>query len=143
MTITEYLEAVLQQQDVADDSAEMKELRQHRKDVEALLLAHFGDASPTIRYGGTKAKGTLIKESYDLDIVCYFRNDEKDAGDTLKAIFTNVAAALAEKYAVDPKTSALRLHSKDKAWSDFHIDVVPGVGPRPVARLTSSGSRSM
>ena len=126
MTIAEYLSRLLASQTLSDDSAEMKELQQHRADVENVLRSAFKDASPTIRYGGSKAKGTLISESYDLDIVCYFPSGATGAGDTLKDIFENVRKALAEGYAVDPKTSAIRLHSKDVAWSDFHIDVVPG-----------------
>jgi len=126
MNTEEYLEALLASQDLATDSDEMKELRQHRADVETLLRDAFGDASPTIRYGGSKAKGTLIRESYDLDIVCYFPSGENGAGESLKDIFENVSAALSEEYSVAPKTSALRLHSHDVAWSDFHIDVVPG-----------------
>lgn len=125
-TTTQYLETVLSDQILGDDSREMKDLRAHRDDVEGVLRAAFATAKPTIRYGGSKAKGTLIRESYDLDLVCYFPNGEDGAGSTLKEIFDNVRAALAKHYFVDPKTSALRLHSLDGAQADFHIDVVPG-----------------
>ena len=124
MTDNEYLQAVLKSQDLADDSAELKALTARRKDVEALLRSAFPDSSPTIRYGGSKAKGTLIKESYDLDIVCYFPHDDTTAGETLEDIYNNVAAALEKDYAVERKRSALRLRDKDLV--DFHIDVVPG-----------------
>ena len=124
MTNNEYLQAVLKSQDLADDSAELKALTARRKDVEALLRSAFPDSSPTIRYGGSKAKGTLIKESYDLDIVCYFPHDDTTAGETLEDIYNNVAAALEKDYSVERKRSALRLRDKDMV--DFHIDVVPG-----------------
>lgn len=124
MTDNEYLQAVLKSQDLADDSAELKALTARRKDVEALLRSAFPDSSPTIRYGGSKAKGTLIRESYDLDIVCYFPHDDTTAGETLEDIYNNVAAALEKDYAVERKRSALRL--RDKELVDFHIDVVPG-----------------
>jgi hypothetical protein len=124
MTNNEYLKAVLQSQDLADDSAELKALTARRKDVEALLRNAFPDSSPTIRYGGSRAKGTLIKESYDLDIVCYFPHDDTTAGETLEDIYNNVAAALEKDYSVERKRSALRLRDKDMV--DFHIDVVPG-----------------
>jgi hypothetical protein len=128
MTDSEYLEGVLADQDLADDSTELKELQRHRKDVEGLLRAQFSESWPTIRYGGSKAKGTLVKEYYDLDVVCYFQEDDGDCGETLKDIYENVRDALKDKYDVQEKTSAIRLGSRDVATfgKDFHIDVVPG-----------------
>lgn len=126
MTDQEYLNEVLKEQTLADDSEEMKELRQHRDEVQALIEHEYGDCSPTIKYGGSKAKGTIIKESYDLDLVCYFPSGENGAGDTLEEIFNNVSATLQGSYYVEPKTSALRLKHMDNVLDDFHIDVVPG-----------------
>lgn len=128
MTNNEYLTQVLESQILADDSKELKELREHRADVDKLLREHFEDSSPTIRYGGSKAKGTLIKESYDLDIICYFPNDDTSAGDSLEDIYNNVQKALEKEYYVTPKNSSLRLKSKETEAlaRDFHIDVVPG-----------------
>lgn len=128
MSDEEYLNRVLEGQDLADDSEELKELQQHREDVEKLLRRKFSESNPTIRYGGSKAKGTLIRESYDLDIACYFAHDDTKAGETLEDIYNNVKKALAEEYEVEPKTSAIRLLSKKKETfrKDFHIDVVPG-----------------
>jgi hypothetical protein len=124
----EYLNKVLKGQDLADDSEELKELQQHRADVEKLLRKKFAESNPTIRYGGSKAKGTLIRESYDLDIACYFAHDDTKAGETLEDIYNNVKKGLEEEYEVEPKTSAIRLLSKKKETfrKDFHIDVVPG-----------------
>lgn len=128
MTTQEYLDSILTAQKLADDSDELKELRKHREEVETLLRQAFDDSSPTIRYGGSKAKGTMIKDAYDLDIICYFPSDEADAGGSLEDIYNNVKKALEDKYYVTPKTSALRLKSKDALGlhTDFHIDVVPG-----------------
>ncbi|MDZ4865208.1 MAG: hypothetical protein SGJ01_17445, partial [Gemmatimonadota bacterium] len=67
MTDQEYLEGVLKEQSLSDDSPEMNELRRRRSEVEEHLRAEFGSA-PRIRYGGSKAKGTMIKEAYDLDL---------------------------------------------------------------------------
>lgn len=125
MTTKEYLERVLKSQNLADDSQELKDLRQHRKDVEKILREAFPDASPTIQYGGSNAKGTLDREAYDLDVICYFRNDDTSAGETLKDIFDNVGKALDENYNIEPKTSSIRLRDK-KNLIDFHIDVIPG-----------------
>lgn len=123
-----YLKKVLASQTFANDSDELEALQGHRADVEALLCDRFGDCSPTIRYGGSKVKGTMIRESYDLDIICYFRADDTAAGETLEDIYNNVHASLKGKYLVEPKTSALRLKNPDKdcLGVDFHIDVVPG-----------------
>lgn len=128
MSDNKYLKDVLKSQNLADDSDELKAVRDRRTDVEALLLKHFEESSPTIRYGGSVAKGTLIVESYDLDLICYFKHDDTGAGETLKDIYYNTKAALANDYLIEEKPSALRLKSRDvKEWgTDFHIDVVPG-----------------
>lgn len=127
MNANEYLESVLSAQNLGDDSAELKELQAHRADVEKLLSATFG-SMPVIRYGGSKAKGTIIKEYYDLDIVCYLPSNCDVAGTTLAEIYGNVRACLAKAYYVEEKTSALRLKgmSSTDYMRDFHIDVVPG-----------------
>lgn len=128
MSTNDYLKKVLASQTLADGSSELKALQEHRADVEELLRDHFTDCSPTIRYGGSKAKGTMIKESYDLDIISYFPHDDTAAGKTLEDIYNNTKSALQKKYLVDPKTSALRLKDADptRKGIDFHIDVVPG-----------------
>ena len=110
------------------DGQEMRDLRARRADVEKLLRKKFEKCSPTIRYGGSKAKGTMILEAYDLDMTCFFGRDDDGAGETLQEIYENVEAALADDYLVTRKPSALRLKSKGLSdWAtDFHIDVVPG-----------------
>lgn len=123
MTPSEYLSKILDEQTLAEDGAELKQLRERRQEVEDLLRADFG-SSPTIRYGGSKAKGTMIKEAYDLDVICYFPRDDDDAGGTLEDIFENVKKSLSRKYLAIPKTSAIRLQSTN--YQDFHVDVVPG-----------------
>jgi hypothetical protein len=124
MTVSEYLEAILKSQTLEEASTELEDLRKHREDVEKVLRAKYTNPAPTIRYGGSKAKGTIIRESYDLDIICYFENDDTSAGETLEDIYNNVAKTLEKDYFVERKTSALRLKTKEKV--DFHIDVVPG-----------------
>jgi len=128
MEAEKYLQAVLNSQTLAQDSQELKDLQQHRADVEKILREHFGECSPTIRYGGSKAKGTMIRESYDLDVICYFPHKDDEAGETLEEIYNNVKEALSGKYLVEPKASALRLKARDSKnyGIDFHIDVVPG-----------------
>jgi hypothetical protein len=128
MTPNEYLAKVLSAQTLGSNSPELKDLQERRAEVEEHLREHFDDSSPTIRYGGSKAKGTMIKESYDLDIVCYFDYEDTAAGETLEDIYNNVHKAFEGKYLVEPKSSALRLKDArtDTHGADFHIDVVPG-----------------
>lgn len=125
-TDDQYLMDVLGSQTLADDSREMKDLR-HQRDLVGTLLK---DAFPTaiIRYGGSKAKGTLIKEAYDLDLVCYFPHAETEAGASLKDLYESVSKKLSEKYLIQGKTSAIRLLSAEQQTKGTytHIDVVPG-----------------
>ncbi len=66
----------------------------------------------------------MNRESYDLDVVCYFPRDDDDAAGTLKDVYQNVQNALQESgYVLEPKTSALRVFGRDV---DFHVDIVPG-----------------
>ena len=121
-----YLEAVLRAQTLTDDSDELTALRARRTEVDRLLRDGFSDSTPTLRYAGSKAKCTMIRESFDLDITCYFGRDDTAAGETLKDIYTNAADVLEREYFVERKPSALRLRSKTPSRDDFHVDVVPG-----------------
>jgi len=123
MTAQEYLQRTLKDQDLADESAEMKDLRKHRQAVEKLLREAFGSA-PAIRYGGSKAKGTMIKESYDLDLTCYFPHDDDSAGETIKEIYERVESTLQKSYSTRRKGCAIRILDAERK-TDFHIDVVP------------------
>lgn len=124
MNNNDYLTLVLDQQTPAADGPELKALRANRQAIENVLVAAFG-SSPTIKYGGSKAKGTMVLVSYDLDILCYFPRDDDDAGGTLAELYKSVAAALERAdHRIDRKRSALRVRSV--AGADFHVDVVPG-----------------
>ncbi len=123
MTNYTYLQSVLDAQVVGDDGQEMKNLRAARAEVEGLINIHFSGSSPTIRYGGSKAKGTMNLIDYDLDIICYFPRGDTPAGKTIEEIYGNVKAALEKKYSVVPRTTALRIRDSKR---DLHIDVVPG-----------------
>jgi len=128
MSANDYLYDILASQALGDESDEVQALQKHRADVEKLLCDHFKGSSPTIRYAGSKAKCTMNRESYDLDIICYFASGDTSAGDTLQNIYESTRGALGKKYLVEQKGSALRLKSCDPQTLgvDFHIDVVPG-----------------
>jgi len=70
----------------------------------------------------------MIRESYDLDVICYFPHEDDDAGGSLKEIYENVKKALEKKYYVESKRSALRLRDKSpQAYkNDLRVDVIPG-----------------
>lgn len=128
MTPQKYLEQIISQQTLAEDGTEMKALNEEKTKVENLIMREFKDSNPTIKIAGSIAKGTAIKDSYDLDVCTYFSYDDTDCGTTLKDIYNNVKACLEKEYSVIPKPVALRLQSKLQGTFgvDYHIDVVPG-----------------
>ena len=62
MSNNDFLREVLRAHEIQPNSPEMRALQDARKEVEALLRDAFPDCSPTIRYGGSKAKGTMVLE---------------------------------------------------------------------------------
>lgn len=128
MTDTEYLQGILKEQTLQDSDPELKVLRKRREDIEKLLRKNFESSSVSIRWGGSMAKGTMIRDSYDGDMTCYFNSGDTAAGESLKDIYGKVATALEADYLIDRKTSAIRIRDKSPTarGTDFHIDVVPG-----------------
>lgn len=122
MTGTEYLKQVLDQQDLT--SEEVAELKRCRTDVEDCLTNEFG-RTPSIIYAGSMVKRTMVRESYDLDIVCRF---PENSPETLKDLYERTYQSLAEAHVVQKKASAVRvlsLGSANEKPRDFHVDVVP------------------
>lgn len=122
MTTTKYLEKLLATQDLSEKQE--KDLQSHKEEVTKFLREEFGN-DPVIKYAGSREKGTMICDSYDLDIVCYFPSSDERS---LKEIREDVASRLAEKYVLTHKSSAERILDLkgSEAPADFHIDVVPG-----------------
>lgn len=123
MEAENYLKQILKNEKITDDSSEIKNLQSERKKVEKLITDYFKN-KPVIRYAGSYKKDTMIKSSYDLDIVCYFKHDDNSAGDNLKEIYENEKKSLEKNYIVKEKKSALHLMGNNNM--DFNIDVVPG-----------------
>lgn len=117
MTPHQYLQQILNNQ--AMSNLDLNKLRRLRDEIEGVLKNRYGDL-PRFYYGGSYGKKTMIRESYDLDIVIYFPfNDNK----SLKVIYNDVYQTLSTaNYVVTPKTVSLQLPYQD----GFHIDVVPG-----------------
>lgn len=123
MTEIEYLNKILSNQNLTAD--EVNALVAKRKEVQEHLETSFDGIKKTIRWAGSKAKDTMVRDNYDADIVFYVSAGEEGAGSTLDEIYQTVLNVLAEKYTVETKTSAIRLRNpSDLSYS--HVDVVPG-----------------
>jgi hypothetical protein len=117
MSNQEYLQSLLDQQDLTE--SELDVLRKCRDQIETQLRTGLTKVG-RVYYAGSFAKGTMIREEYDLDIVIYWGSD---CGFTLKDLYNGVGNVLRKHWKV--------VNSKTVAWvlpfqSGFHIDVVPG-----------------
>jgi hypothetical protein len=124
MSDNSYLKDLLKSQQLEEGCDELKDLDAERDKVDQLLKDAFPSSGPNFTHGGSRAKGTMIREDYDLDEVCYFDHDDTGPGETLEEIYENVADTLEESYIVERKRSALRL--KSKKGKDLKVDIVPG-----------------
>lgn len=116
MTNQQYFEGLLRQQDLTE--GELRVLRSLRERVEAAVGALQG--SPRFYYGGSYGKHTMIRESYDLDVVAYWPHD---CGYAIRDIYNAVGKQLR---GVWPSA-----HQKTVSWEinfegGFHVDVVRG-----------------
>jgi hypothetical protein len=125
MSGNKYLQDLLVSQELTEGCAELVALDEERDEVDRLLREKYPGSNLTFRHGGSRAKGTMIRDDYDLDEVVYFENGDTAAGETLEEIYEDVATLLEEAYSVRRKRSALRLRSAD-GKKDLRVDVVPG-----------------
>lgn len=119
-----YLEKVLVRETLAPDGPELKGLRETRDEVKSLLVGEYGSEA-RIREAGSKAKGTMVQSSYDLDLTVYFERDSDVAGTTIKEIYEDVERVLKTAYHTQRKGPAIRLLNANEK-RDLHVDVVPG-----------------
>lgn len=126
MTAEEFLENVLAEQAVETDSDEHADLIEEHDSIATLLARELPDASPGVELGGSLAKGTMVRASFDLDSICYFDNDDNGAAETLKEIREAVETALKSTYRIEAKRSAIKLVGKHEGELAFPVDVVPG-----------------
>lgn len=122
MTIEQFLQDLLESQNLSD--SQENDLQKHKEEITNFLRAEFGN-DPVIKYAGSREKGTMVCDKYDLDIVCYFPSSDTRS---LKEIRTDMAEHLAKKYLITQKASAERILDLKGSTApiDFHIDVVPG-----------------
>lgn len=124
MSGNSYLIDLLASQKLDASSPEWSELDNEAAKIEAIIRSAYPESQLMFTHGGSRAKGTIIREDYDLDEVAYFENEDTAPGETLEEIYENIATLLATHYTVHRKRSALRLSKRD--GSDLHVDVVPG-----------------
>lgn len=127
LTPTQYLKKVLDRETFANDDDELEELRKHRDAVKEQLSSHFTESSPSIRWAGSMAKGTMVRTSYDGDVTCYFPHEDEPEK-SLQDLYEEVEQCLQGDYIVERKPSALRIRDKDtdNYHVDLHLDIVPG-----------------
>lgn len=114
MTVIEYLESLLTEEQISDE--EKKTIKEKRDEVETALKKEFGDKIKTIKYSGSIAKHTAVNSSKDLDLAVHFN---KDAFNTLKEMYDSVYDFLNKEYSVrKQKVSIGLIHD--------NVDVVPG-----------------
>jgi len=121
-TIENFLQELLNSQNLTPDQE--RTLQAHKAEVTTFLQAEFG-SDPIIRYAGSHEKGTMIRDNYDLDIICYFPSSDSR---TLKEIREDVSDHLSKNYVIEPRASAERIKNLKGATAPegYHIDVVPG-----------------
>jgi len=113
-----YLSDILNQQRVPRRSEDR--LRSIRDELEGVLRSNWNTAGPRFYYGGSFGKRTMIRESFDLDLVVYFPQTNQF---TVRAFYEGVEQRLKSRgYVTRRHNVAIRLPYE----GGFHVDVVPG-----------------
>ena len=113
-----YLQQVLDSQRVPAQAENT--LRSIRDKLEQVLRGNWRTGDPRFYYGGSFGKRTMIRESFDLDLVVYFPQTNQF---TVRAFYEGVEKRLKDnRYVTRRHNVAIRLPYKD----GFHVDVVPG-----------------
>ena len=112
-----YLKRILHDQNLSQN--QLTNLRNLRDKIESQLRENL-KGGPKFYYGGSYGKNTLIKASYDLDIVIYW---PANSPFTLEELYKGVGSVL-QKYWTSPRSKRVGWELSFKG--DFHIDVVPG-----------------
>jgi hypothetical protein len=117
MTGHQYLVGVLEAQRLTD--MDLWRLRNTRDEIER-DLSPIRQYNPRIYYGGSYGKKTMIKESFDLDIVIYFpQTDRRPLRDMYESVYDSLNQA---GYRMEEQRVALTLQLPKQ----LHVDVVTG-----------------
>lgn len=118
MSILEFLDNLLKNQRIPDNFK--KEMDNDRVEIERIINQIPNLPNPTYYYGGSRGKKTMIKESYDLDLVIYFPETTECS---IEEIYEYVARFMgSSNYDVYPKNVSIRVLKRH----NYHIDLVPG-----------------
>lgn len=113
-----------------DKSPELKTLRSEKKLIEDILATKFEKSDFKLYNGGSYSKNTMVKVSYDFDILCFFYRNSKSAGTTIEDIYNNVANAFdSTDYQIEKKDTAIFLKKRvvvKDTYEYINIDIVPG-----------------
>lgn len=116
MTGHQYLVGVLEKQRLT--GMDLEQLRNTRDQIERDLKPIRYESR--IYYGGSYGKKTMIKESFDLDIVIYFpHTDRRPLRDMYESVYYSLNQA---GYRMKEQRVALTLQPSKQ----FHVDVVTG-----------------
>ncbi|MGG1574856.1 SMODS domain-containing nucleotidyltransferase [Fictibacillus sp. NRS-1165] len=113
MTVTEYLESLLEGEKINDKDKE--EIVKNREEVEKAIREKFGEEVKTVKYSGSIAKHTAINSSKDLDLAVHFKHDSFSLSEMYESVFD----FLNENYNVREQKVSIGL-------PDLNVDVVPG-----------------
>ncbi|MHA2009719.1 MAG: hypothetical protein ACXADW_05980 [Candidatus Hodarchaeales archaeon] len=117
MTNESYLREILDGQNLTE--YQKRNLRELRDKIERQLRSGIR-GTPKAYYGGSYAKNTMIKASYDLDLVLYWSSDSPYS---LESLYRAAEGVLDRNWrTVKRKKVGLELPFE----GDFHIDVIPG-----------------
>jgi len=117
MTGHQYLVGILEEQRLTD--MDLNRLRNTRDRI-IRDLGSIHQYNPGIYYGGSYGKKTMIKESFDLDIVIYFPHTDRSP---LRDMYESVYYSLNQAgYRMQEQRFALTLQIS----RDFHVDVITG-----------------
>lgn len=117
MSNEDYLRQILNDQDLNDNQIE--NLRRHRDIIEDQLRNGI-NGSPKAYYGGSYKKKTMIKASYDLDLVLYWPSNSPYS---LQRLYRAAESVLDKNWR---KIIKKRVGLEIPFQGDFHIDVIPG-----------------
>ncbi len=100
--------------------SQVQQLRNLRDEIQAALSGGWRTGDPRFYYGGSFAKKTMVKCSYDLDLVLYY---PADANYSIQILYESVESRLKDKgYKTQRRNVAIRLPYEN----GLHVDVVTG-----------------
>jgi len=126
MTAQEYLEGLLADQKLSDE--QKKYLKNVRGDIEEFINQEYHN-EPIIFYAGSYGKCTMIRASYDLDLLIYFPHTYPRA---IRNIYNHLYQKLCDgEYEVERKKEGVSLKVRIPWKPGISVDVVPGKAKDP------------